>query len=97
MNNRDTKNKHMILGVALGNNVGTHPATWRMPHIDPGSYTNIDATVKQAQTAERGGLQFVFLPDRLFMHGDLVASPPSFNIDPIISLSAVAQATERID
>ena len=90
------KNKHMILGVVLGNNFGNHPATWRMPHVDPGSFTNIDATVEQARTAERGGLQFIFLPDRLFMHGDLATSPPLFNIDPIITLSALAQATERI-
>ncbi|MCY8231666.1 NtaA/DmoA family FMN-dependent monooxygenase [Priestia endophytica] len=96
MNNRKMKNKHMLLGVALGNNFGLHPAAWRMPHVDPGSYTNIDATVEQARTAERGGLQFVFLPDRLFMHGDLPTSPSVFNIDPIITLSAVAQATERI-
>ncbi|MFE0420862.1 LLM class flavin-dependent oxidoreductase, partial [Streptomyces tendae] len=92
----EMKNKHMILGVSLGNNFGVHPAVWRLPHVDPGSLTNIDATVEQARTAERGGLQFVFLPDRLFMHGDLATSPSIFNIDPIITLSAVAQATERI-
>jgi FMN-dependent oxidoreductase (nitrilotriacetate monooxygenase family) len=91
-----TKNKHMILGLGLANNFGMHPATWRMPHVDPGSYTNIEATVEQARTAERGGLQFVFLADRLFMHGDLTTSPPLFNIDPIITLSALAQATKRI-
>ncbi|MEK5056841.1 NtaA/DmoA family FMN-dependent monooxygenase [Paenibacillus sp. FSL H7-0326] len=96
MNNRNMKNKHMILGVTLGNNFGTHPATWRMPHVDPRSYTNIDATVEQARTAERGGLQFVFLPDRLFLNGDLSTAPSMFNLDPIITLSAVAQATERI-
>lgn len=64
--------------------------------MDPKSYTNIDATVKQAQTAERGGLEFIFLPDRLFMHGNLSTSPSMFNMDPIITLSAVAQATNRI-
>ncbi|MCY7782752.1 MULTISPECIES: LLM class flavin-dependent oxidoreductase [unclassified Bacillus (in: firmicutes)] len=96
MNNRKMKNKRMILGVVLGNNFGNNPATWRMPHVDPGSFTNIDVTVEQVRTAERGGMQFVFLPDRLFMQGDLATSPSLFNIDPIITLSAVAQATERI-
>ncbi|MEK4439226.1 NtaA/DmoA family FMN-dependent monooxygenase [Paenibacillus sp. FSL K6-2862] len=90
------KNKHMILGVGLGNNFGNHPATWRMPHVDPGSYTNIDVTVEQAKAAERGGLHFVFVADRLFMIGDLATSPPLMNMDPIITLSALAQATERI-
>jgi FMN-dependent oxidoreductase (nitrilotriacetate monooxygenase family) len=86
----------MILGAFLGNNFGTHAGTWRMPHVDPGAYTKIEATVAQARAAERGGLDFVFLPDRLFLAGDLATSPPVFNFDPIITLSAVAQATERI-
>ncbi|KSZ56033.1 nitrilotriacetate monooxygenase [Rhodococcus pyridinivorans KG-16] len=90
------KSEHMILGIALTNNFGAHPAAWRMPHVDPGSYTNIDVTVEYARMAERGGLQFVFIADRLFLHGDLAASHPLFNMDPIVTLAAVAQATERI-
>ncbi|WP_216870674.1 NtaA/DmoA family FMN-dependent monooxygenase [Modestobacter excelsi] len=43
-----------------------------------------------------GGLQFVFLPDRLFLHGDLAFAPPVFVMDPVVTLSALAQATERI-
>ncbi|MEK4439277.1 NtaA/DmoA family FMN-dependent monooxygenase [Paenibacillus sp. FSL K6-2862] len=92
----EMKNKHMILGVALTNNFGAHPAAWRMPHVDPGSYTNIDVAVEHARTAERGGLQFVFIADRLFLHGDLAVSNPLFNMDPIVTLAAVSQATERI-
>jgi FMN-dependent oxidoreductase (nitrilotriacetate monooxygenase family) len=90
------KNRHMILGVALTNNFGTHSATWRMPHVDPDANTNIDITVAYARAAERGGLQFVFLADRLFLQGDAADAPPLFNLDPIITLSALAQATERI-
>jgi alkanesulfonate monooxygenase SsuD/methylene tetrahydromethanopterin reductase-like flavin-dependent oxidoreductase (luciferase family) len=90
------KSKHLVLGVALGNNFGVHPATWRMPHVGPGAYTDIKVTVEQAQTAERGELQFVFLADRLYQHGDLATAPSLFNLDPIIILAAVAQATERI-
>ncbi|HYG27610.1 MAG TPA: NtaA/DmoA family FMN-dependent monooxygenase [Caulobacteraceae bacterium] len=86
----------MILGMLLGNNFGVHAATWRMPHVDPGAWTNIEATIKQARAAERGGMQLIFLPDRVFLHGDVAVSPPQFNIDPIITLSAVAQATDRI-
>lgn len=86
----------MILGVAIPNNFGAHPAAWRMPHVDPKDYTNLDVTVKHVQTAERGGLDFVFMPDRLYMHGDLAVAPPVFNIDPIISLAAVVHATKWI-
>lgn len=90
------KSDKMIIGVVFGNNFGVHPGTWRMPHVDPASYTNIDATVEQARKAERGGLQFVFLPDRLFLRDDLATSAPTFNMDPIITLAALAQGTERI-
>jgi FMN-dependent oxidoreductase (nitrilotriacetate monooxygenase family) len=90
------KSEHMILGVALTNNFGSHPAAWRMPHVNAGAYTDIDVTIELARTAERGGLQFVFIADRLFLHGDLAASNPLFNMDPIVTLSAIAQATERI-
>jgi len=88
--------RQMVLGMGLGNNFGVHPGAWRMPHVDAKAYTNIDVTVEQARAAERGGLQFVFLADRLFLHGDLATSPPLFAMDPIIMLSALAQATERI-
>jgi FMN-dependent oxidoreductase (nitrilotriacetate monooxygenase family) len=88
--------EHMILGVALTNSFGAHPAAWRLPHVNPEAYTDIDVTVEHARTAERGGLQFVFIADRLFLHGDLAVSNPLFNMDPIVTLSAVAQATERI-
>lgn len=90
------KNPHMILGVALSNNFGLHPATWRMSHIDTSAYAGVDAPIKQVQAAERGGLHFVFLADRLFLYGDVATAPPVFNMDPIITLSAVSQAAERI-
>lgn len=88
--------KHMILGVALPNNFGAHPAAWRMPHIDPKSYTDLSVTIEHVQAAERGGLDFVFMPDRLYMHGDLRVAPPVFNIDPLITLATVVHATKRI-
>lgn len=88
--------EHMILGLALTNNFGAHPAAWRMPHVDPSSYTDIGATVEHARMAEDGGLQFVFIADRLFLHGDLAQSNPLFNMDPIVTLAAVTHATQRI-
>jgi FMN-dependent oxidoreductase (nitrilotriacetate monooxygenase family) len=90
------KSKHMVMGIALTNNFGAHPAAWRMPHADPGAYTDIKVTVELARTAERGGLQYVFIADRLYLRGDMAATNPLFNMDPLITLSAVAQATDRI-
>ncbi|WNS77780.1 NtaA/DmoA family FMN-dependent monooxygenase [Domibacillus sp. DTU_2020_1001157_1_SI_ALB_TIR_016] len=88
--------KQMVLGVALGNNFGIHQGAWRMPHVDPNDYTNIDAAVKQIQAAERGGLQFIFLSDFFFMKEDLSATPPMISLDVLITLAALSQATERI-
>lgn len=88
--------KQMILGVALPNNFGAHPAAWRMPHIDPQTYTDLSVTIDHVQAAERGRFDFVFMPDRLYMHGDVAVTPPVFNIDPIITLAAVVHATKRI-
>lgn len=90
------KHKKMIIGALLGNNFGVHPGTWRMPHVDPNSFTNIDATLKQAQAAERGGLHLIFLPDRLFLADDLATSAPSFNLDPVITMAALVQGTRQI-
>ena len=88
--------KQMILGVALPNNFGAHPAAWRMPHVDPRDYTDIAVTIKHVQAAERGGLHFIFMPDRLYMHGDVTVTPAVFNIDPIISLAAVVHPTNAL-
>ena len=55
--------KHMLIGTLFGNGYGAQPGAWRMPGVDPKSYTNFDAQVRHAQAAERGKLQFLFVPD----------------------------------
>lgn len=59
----------MLLGVVLGDGYGTHPGAWRMPHAASDAYTDIEAQVRAAQTAERGGLDYAFYPDRVFLKG----------------------------
>lgn len=89
-------NKKMVLGVALGDNIGNHRAAWRTAQADPTAYSNVDYAVKQAQTAERGGLQFLFLPDRLFLFADLAETSPVISMEPILTLTAIARETKRI-
>ncbi|MBJ7483870.1 NtaA/DmoA family FMN-dependent monooxygenase [Brevundimonas sp.] len=86
----------MILGLALGESYGVHPGAWRMPGVDPLAYTNVDVQVRGARAGERGGLDFVFFPDRVFLHGDLLAAPPMFTMEPLLVLAAVARETRRI-
>ncbi|KQQ84772.1 nitrilotriacetate monooxygenase [Xanthomonas sp. Leaf131] len=88
--------KTMILGLHLGNGYGSQPGAWRMPWVDPTNYTSFDARVRQAQAAERGKFQFIFLPDGPSAVADIDNEAPHFNLDVMMTLAAVARATERI-
>ena len=89
--------RQMILGMHLGNGHGALPHAWRMPGADPRAYTSFDAKVRQAQAAERGKFQFLFLPDGpAAVTGDLDHEPSGFNLDVMMTLAAVARGTERI-
>lgn len=59
----NAEKKQILIGLHLGNGYGSQQGAWRMPGVDPKSYTSFDARVKQAQAAERGKFQFIFLPD----------------------------------
>lgn len=86
----------MLLGTVLGQPYGTHPGAWRMPWAAPDEYTDVKSHVRSAQTAERGGLDYIFYPDRVFVWGDLESGPPIVSMEPVMLLAAIAPATQRI-
>ncbi|WP_028463323.1 NtaA/DmoA family FMN-dependent monooxygenase [Nocardia sp. 348MFTsu5.1] len=88
--------KMMILGMQMGNGYGTHPGAWRAPGVDPSSYTDFDQMVRYAQAAERGKLQFLFVPDQPVLAVDVEEEAPQFTLDPLLTLAAIARGTERI-
>lgn len=89
--------KQMLIGLHLGNGYGSQQGAWRMPGVDPESYTSFDARVKQAQAAERGKFQFIFLPDGPgAVITDIATESPAFNLDVMMTLAAVARETSRI-
>ncbi len=91
------KDKKMLIGLHLGNGYGSQPGAWRMPGVDPMSYTSFDARVTQAQAAERGKFQFIFLPDGPgAVITDIANESPAFNLDVMMTLAAVARETSRI-
>lgn len=91
------KDKKMLIGLHLGNGYGSQPGAWRMPGVDPMSYTSFDARVTQAQAAERGKFQFIFLPDGPgAVLTDIANESPAFNLDVMMTLAAVARETSRI-
>ncbi|MGK2911165.1 MAG: NtaA/DmoA family FMN-dependent monooxygenase [Sphingobium sp.] len=90
-------NRQIIIGMHLGNGYGALPGAWRMPGVDPAAFTSFDAKVRHAQTAERGKLHFLFLPDGPGTLGvDLDLEAPGFNLDVMMTLAAVARGTQRI-
>lgn len=89
--------RQMIIGMHLGNGYGALAGAWRMPGVDPTNYTSFDAKVQQAQAAERGKLQFLFLPDGpSAVAADIEYEAPGFNLDVMMTLAAVARGTDRI-
>ncbi|TDE00559.1 LLM class flavin-dependent oxidoreductase [Flavobacterium sandaracinum] len=89
--------KQMLIGLHLGNGYGSQQGAWRMPGVDPKSYTSFDARVKQAQAAERGKFQFIFLPDGPgAVLADIATEAPAFNLDVMLTLAAVARETQYI-
>jgi FMN-dependent oxidoreductase (nitrilotriacetate monooxygenase family) len=91
------QDKQMLIGLHLGNGYGSQPGAWRMPGVAPLSYTSYDARVKQAQAAERGKFQFIFLPDGPgAVLADIATESPAFNLDVMMTLAAVARETNYI-
>ncbi|RUR03535.1 NtaA/DmoA family FMN-dependent monooxygenase [Labedella endophytica] len=88
--------RRMLLGMQFGNGYGAQVTSWRAPNVDPKNYTDIDAVVRYAQAAERGKIQFLFLPDTPALSSDLTHEAPQMTLDPLLTLAAVARGTSRI-
>ena len=86
----------LLIGMQLGNGYGSQPGAWRVPGVDPTSYTSIEAKIRHAQAAERGKLQFLFLPDGPSHVGDIEHEPPYYSLDVMLTLAVLARETSRI-
>lgn len=72
---------------------GAHPAAWFAPGGNPRASIDIGHYQRLAQVAERGLLDAVFLADNSFLRP---GGGPAFALDPLIVVTAMAQATEDI-
>jgi FMN-dependent oxidoreductase (nitrilotriacetate monooxygenase family) len=92
----DMTRRNVILGLGLTDGYGNLHGAWRAPGVDAGNYADIDASIRYARAAERGLFAFLFTPDFPAVRGDLERSTVSNVLDPIVSLTAIARATEHI-
>jgi len=86
--------RKLKLGFIL-HGVGRTWTDWRHPDADPGASTNFRFYARQAQLAERGKFDFLFVADSLSITEK--SSPHYLNrFEPITILSALAAVTEKI-
>jgi FMN-dependent oxidoreductase (nitrilotriacetate monooxygenase family) len=88
--------KKLVLAMTLTDGYGNLHGAWRAATVDPNSYADIDVSIRHAQSAERGLVAFLFTPDFPAVRGDVEHSTIQNVLDPIVSITAIARATERI-
>jgi alkanesulfonate monooxygenase SsuD/methylene tetrahydromethanopterin reductase-like flavin-dependent oxidoreductase (luciferase family) len=92
-----TTGKQMLIGLHFGNGYGSQPGAWRMPGLDPESYTSFDARLTQARAAGHGKFKFIFLPDGPgAIKTDIATESPVFKLGVMLTLAAVARETGYI-
>ncbi len=74
---------------------GHFRSAWRLPHADPFAYLDIDHFRRLARIAEEATIDAVFLGDGPALRGE-IAHAPDTGLDPLILLTALAGATERL-
>src|SRR5699024_2988487 len=89
-----TNNREMKLAAYLIGS-GMHVSSWRHPLANPAASIDVQALQEQAQIAEQGKFDFAFIADSLAINHE--SHPQILNrFDPIILISALAAATEKI-
>ena len=77
-------------------NSGYHEAAWRVSPADPAGVLDPRYYIGLAQTAERGVLDSIFLPDSPGVAELRAEYLPDAGLDPLQLLSSVATATEQV-
>ena len=86
--------RQLKLGVIL-DGAGATADGWRRPGVKPDASVDVRSFISQAQRAEAALLDFIFIPDTLYITPD--SAPHLLNrLEPISMLSAVATHTRHI-
>jgi FMN-dependent oxidoreductase (nitrilotriacetate monooxygenase family) len=88
--------EQMHLTVQLSSGYGVEPGGWRWPGENPSAFIDIETFVKAAQVAERGMVDAFFMVDVPGIANDISHAQPQTSLDPIVVLTSMARATERL-
>ena len=94
MSGRAAGPAHLHLNL-FAHGVGHHAAAWRAPGSNVSRHGDITYWEELARTAERGRLDAIFLADGQSIGGG-VERGPTWYLEPITVLTALARATSRI-
>ncbi|MBE9579787.1 NtaA/DmoA family FMN-dependent monooxygenase [Moraxella sp. K1664] len=97
----DNANKQMKLALQLVSGYGGEFQSWRLADSNERAYTDIDFYAQMAKTAEKGKIHTLFIADTPSFGGggggtDISTRSPAFPLEPMVMLSAVAYATQKI-
>ena len=87
--------RYLNLNAYLRNS-GYHEAAWRVSPADPAAVLDPRHYINLAQTAERGILDSIFLPDSPGVAEFRSEYLPGAGLDPLQLLSSVATVTEQV-
>ncbi|STY61862.1 NtaA/DmoA family FMN-dependent monooxygenase [Mannheimia haemolytica] len=97
----DNSHKKIKLALQLVSGYGGEFQSWRFEESNERAYTDIDFYVEMAKTAEQGKIHTLFIADTPSFGGagggtDIARRSPAFPLEPMVMLSAVAYATQKI-
>ncbi|MEV4421732.1 LLM class flavin-dependent oxidoreductase [Patulibacter sp. NPDC049589] len=76
--------------------VGCHSGAWRSGETDPAGLYDVGFYQEVGRIAERGTLDAIFLADSPGLFAPPTTEPPFMGLEPTVTLTAIAAATERI-
>jgi len=85
---------HIVTQLPSGQ--GIEPGGWRWPTTGKAAWLDGDVYIKAAQLAEQAKLDGLFIADTPGITVDISHQPPHHGLDPLVLMSLMAKATERL-
>ncbi|MGT2911732.1 NtaA/DmoA family FMN-dependent monooxygenase [Streptococcus cameli] len=91
-----TKQKQMILSLAMFGAAGLNFKSWTDPEVKLSSYPDINVDIEAAKLAEKGKFHFMFFGDFPGNKASDTSDMQTMGLDPMMIASIISNHTERI-